>query len=69
MKIKNLVLDTDNELAECAKINFENFAEACPLASQHPYFKVAKMQLDEALGYKTQISGNEEENVDGKSNS
>lgn len=41
----------DISLAECAKINFENFEKACPGVSQHPYYLIAKAQLDEALGY------------------
>lgn len=41
------------DLAGCAKINFENFAKAFPLALRHPYFLIAKAQLDEALGEKT----------------
>jgi hypothetical protein len=39
-----------NELAECARINFENFEIAFPMAKQHPYYVIAKAQLDEALG-------------------
>ena len=41
------------DLAECAKINFENFERAFPVAKAHPYYIFAKAQLDEALGYGT----------------
>lgn len=36
------------EMALSAQANFENFATACPAFARHPYFKIAKMQLDEA---------------------
>lgn len=43
----------NQELAECAKINFENLEKAVPFLKQHPYYVIAKAQLDEALGYGT----------------
>lgn len=41
------------ELAECAKINFENLVKAVPILKEHPFYRIAKAQLDEALGYAT----------------
>lgn len=43
----------DIELAECAKINFENLERAVPELKTHPFYIIAKGQLDEALGYET----------------
>lgn len=43
----------NEELAECARINFENLEKACPPILWHPYYRIAKAQLDEALGGKT----------------
>ena len=43
----------NNKMAECARINFENFERAFPLALKHPYYRIAKAQLDESLGGKT----------------
>jgi hypothetical protein len=43
----------NQELAECAKINFENLERAVPGIRIHPFYRIAKAQLDEALGYKT----------------
>jgi hypothetical protein len=43
----------DRELVECAKINFENFERSVPQIKAHPFWKIAKGQLDEALGYGT----------------
>lgn len=40
----------NEELALCAQINFENLEKAFPLVVQHPFYKIAKAQLDEALG-------------------
>ena len=40
----------DVELALCAQVNFENFERACPQVKTHPYWMIAKGQLDEALG-------------------
>ena len=40
----------NEELAECAKINFENLEAAVPFLKTHPYYVIAKSQLDEALG-------------------
>lgn len=39
------------ESLECAKMNFENFERAFPVAATHPYYMVAKLQLDHGLGY------------------
>lgn len=39
------------ESLECAKVNFENFEEAFPVAADHPLYKIAKIQLDHGLGY------------------
>jgi hypothetical protein len=41
------------DLAECAKINFENLERAFPLIKEHPFYLIAKAQLDESLGYQT----------------
>lgn len=43
----------NKELLECAKINFENLERALPPLLEHPYYLIAKGQLDEALGYQT----------------
>lgn len=57
----------NKELAECAKINFENFERSMLETkfldpntqafvhgvASHPYYRIAKAQLDEALGYGT----------------
>lgn len=43
----------NEELARCAQINLENFERAFPIIRQHPYYRIAKAQLDEALGDKT----------------
>lgn len=40
----------NEELALCAQINFENFEKAFPVVKEHPYYIIAKAQLDEALG-------------------
>ncbi len=40
----------NEDLAYCAKINFENLAADLPLITGHPFWKIAKAQLDEALG-------------------
>lgn len=45
--------EVNAELAECAKINFENLEGAVPGLKEHPYYRIAKAQLDEALGYTT----------------
>lgn len=37
------------ELIRSAQINFENFEKAAPLGSIHPFYKIAKRQLDEGL--------------------
>ena len=47
------MIKIDIELAECAKINFENLEKAFPLVKQHPFYLIAKAQLDESLGYGT----------------
>lgn len=43
----------NEQLAMCAKINFENAEKAMPFLKKHPYYAIAKAQLDEALGGKT----------------
>lgn len=43
----------DQELAMCAQVNFENLERALPIIAKHPYYRIAKAQLDEALGGKT----------------
>lgn len=45
----------DIELAECAKINFQNLEDSFPILKRHPYFIIAKAQLAEALGEKDAI--------------
>lgn len=40
----------DRELVLCAKINFENLERSMPIVTQHPFYIIAKAQLDEALG-------------------
>lgn len=40
----------DQNLLQCAQINFENFEKAFPLAKKHPYYLIAKAQFDEGLG-------------------
>lgn len=40
----------NEELALCAQINFENLEKAVPALRKHPYYLIAKAQLDEALG-------------------
>lgn len=42
------------ELVMCAQANFENFQKSMPAQIMtHPYWLIAKAQLDEALGGKT----------------
>lgn len=41
----------NEELAECARLNFDNFEKAFPFALSHPYYVIAKSQLNEALGF------------------
>lgn len=43
----------NEDLAMCAQINFENFERAYPAIKNHPYYLIAKAQLDEALGGKS----------------
>lgn len=40
----------DENLAKCAQINFDNFQRANPEAAKDPMYRIAKAQLDEALG-------------------
>jgi len=40
----------DEELARCAQINFENFEKDVPMAAKHPFYMIAKRQLNEAIG-------------------
>lgn len=42
----------NEQLALCAQANFENLERAVPQLSKHPYWLIAKAQLDEALGGK-----------------
>jgi len=44
-----------DELLLCAQINFDNLAHARPDIRMHPFYMIAKHQLDEA------ISGKEKE--------
>lgn len=41
---------TNEELALSAKINFENLERSMPIILQHPFYLIAKSQLDESLG-------------------
>mgnify|MGYP001602327956 CR=1 FL=1 len=41
----------NQELLECAKINFENLVQFNPDIARHPMYVIAKHQLDEGLGY------------------
>lgn len=43
--------EMNHDLAECAKVNFENLERDLPILRKHPMYLIAKMQLDEALGY------------------
>jgi hypothetical protein len=40
----------NEELARCAQMNFENLEKAMSAIKSHPYYIIAKAQLDEALG-------------------
>lgn len=40
----------NEELARCAQINFENFERTAPFIAADPLYRIAKAQLDEALG-------------------
>jgi hypothetical protein len=40
----------DEELVRCSQINFENLEKAFPQILLSPYYRIAKAQLDEALG-------------------
>lgn len=42
----------NEELAQCARMNFENLARMCPAVAKHVFYRIAKAQLDEALGGK-----------------
>lgn len=46
-------MEMNSELAECARINFENLERAFPAVLVHPFYKIAKAQLDESLGHKS----------------
>lgn len=37
------------EMLRCSQINFDNFVKAYPSAALHPYYQIARMQLDEAV--------------------
>lgn len=43
----------NEELAQCARINFENLERAVPSIKTILFYRIAKAQLDEALGGKT----------------
>lgn len=43
----------NEELIECAKINFENLELVFPIIKEHPFYVIAKAQLDEGLGGKS----------------
>jgi hypothetical protein len=43
-------VSVNEELAFCAQVNFENFEQDFPLAKKHPFYLIAKAQLDESLG-------------------
>ncbi len=45
----------DVDLLRSAQINFENLEKAVPALSKHPYYVIAKAQLDEALGGKPAV--------------
>lgn len=45
----------NEELALCAQINFENFEKAMMGLVNHPFYLLAKSQLDEALGGKSVV--------------
>lgn len=38
------------EMVRCSQLNFDNLEKAFPIILKHPYYLVAKAQLDEALG-------------------
>lgn len=40
----------NEELLRCAQINFENLERARPDVARDPYYRIAKGQLDEAMG-------------------
>lgn len=40
----------NEELVQCAKINFENLEKARPEITRDPFYRIAKAQLDEACG-------------------
>lgn len=44
------MMENKEELLMCAKINFENLERALPEIAMHPFYRIAKGQLDEALG-------------------
>lgn len=39
----------NQELLRCAQINFENLLKAMPILAAHPYWIIAKEQLDAGL--------------------
>ena len=41
---------TNEEKALSAQVNFENLERAMPLINKHPFYRIAKAQLDESLG-------------------
>lgn len=40
----------NEEILLCAQVNFENLERVVPGLSEHPYYRIAKAQLDEGLG-------------------
>lgn len=43
----------NEELLDCARINFENLERIRPDVAISPYYRIAKAQLDEAMGLMT----------------
>lgn len=37
------------ELLRSAQVNFDNFIAVFPVVKDHPYYKIARMQLDEGV--------------------
>lgn len=43
----------DRDLIRCAQANFENLEKNFQMVKFHPFYLIAKAQLDEALGTRT----------------
>jgi hypothetical protein len=43
----------NQEHLESAKMNFENLERSMPVILRHPFYLIAKSQLDSGLGYGT----------------